>query len=137
MSGLHRGAIDGLFRLEDLMSFSKLNITHWFPNEALSETLLKELDCTHPFGEANPDPIFGIRKTQFLHRLVTFGERDIHFRFQIPGANGRLVNGVAWHKGNNLPPVHTPIDLACKLNWNRWNGQKYLQAELIDWRLAA
>ena len=121
--------------LKNEVPSATLEIADWISSDALSEAFLRELDCMHPYGEANPEPIFGIRNTQFLGRLIGFGSGGIHFRFQIPGTRGRLVNGVAWNKGKHLPPVNTPLDLACKLNWNQWNGRKYMQVELIDWRL--
>lgn len=120
--------------LQNEVPSSSLEIADWVSGDALCETLLKELDCMHPYGEANPEPILGIRRTQLRDRLVLFGNGNTHFRFQIPGARGRFIRGVAWNKGKKRPPVNTPLDLACKFNWNHWNGRKYMQAELIDWR---
>lgn len=111
-----------------------LSISRWLPTEILSKGLLAEIDRMRPFGQANPEPLFGLRRIQFFSPPISFGER--HFRFQISGAKDRLVSGVAWNKANRLPPAHTPIDLVVKINGNQWNGRKSMQLELIDWRLS-
>ena len=60
----------------------------------------------------------------------------MNYRFQIPLGNGNWLNAVAWRAADKLPPTGTPIDLAVKLGWNRWNKRKAPQATLIDWRLS-
>ena len=118
--------------LENSDSSRELELAYWIQPSEINETLLDELQCMHPFGQANPEPVFGIRKIFLRNRPKVFGQD--HFRFQIDNSSGQKIFGVAWKKADRIPRINEPIDLAVKLKWNRWNGRKYLQMELIDWR---
>ena len=87
----------------------------------------------HPFGEANPEPVFGVRGVKLsAPELFSGGE---NYRCWLPGGQGRVA-AVAWKKAANLPPANTPLDLAAKFYWNFWNGRQYPQLEILDWRKA-
>ena len=115
---------------------ASVEIAYWTQPATLDEPFLTELDRLRPFGASNPEPIFGIRATQIVGKIFPFGENGIHFRFRIAVAKRQLLDGIAWRKGNHLPPLGTPVDLAVKFNWNQWNGRKRPQVELVDWRLS-
>ncbi len=110
----------------------EITLACWIDPTEINESLLDELKCLHPFGQENPEPVFGIRNIFLRKRPDVFGQD--HFRFQLDIPNGKRVFGVAWKKADNIPQINKPIDLAAKLKWNHWNGRKYLQMELIDWR---
>lgn len=103
--------------------------------EEITDELLDQLDRLHPHGEANPEPVFALCGITLRDRPLFFGENN--FRFQLPVSPGRKLGVVAWRKAENPPPPDKPVDLAIRLGWNHYNGRKYPQAELMDWRPSA
>ncbi len=111
---------------------ARLEIAVWLTPEQINERLMDELEALHPFGQGNPEPVFGVRGVVLRHPVEVFKEH--HFRFHFEDGRGRRLHGVAWKMANRLPPQNTPIDLALELKWNHFNGRKLLQVGLIDWR---
>jgi single-stranded-DNA-specific exonuclease len=111
-----------------------LEIACWLDLEQVREQLLDELEVLHPFGQGNPEPVFGLRGVRFRQRPEVFKEQ--HFRFQLDDARGRRLYGVAWKQAQRIPPIGVPVDLAVEVAWNIHNDRKLLQMELLDWRLS-
>jgi len=111
-----------------------LAITAWVDLESVDEHLMGEMAMLHPFGQGNPEPVFGLRGVVFGKRPEVF--KDLHFRFQLSDTDGRRLYGVAWKMADRVPPAGRKVDLACELVWNHFNGRKLLQLELLDWRLS-
>ncbi len=116
---------------DDLIE-AELSIAAWLPLDQVREQLMDELEQLHPFGQANPEPVFGLHGIVLRQRPEVF--KQLHFRFQIEEPRGRRLFGVAWKLAHRLPPGGVPLDLAVKLTWNYFNDRKLLQLELIDWR---
>ncbi len=111
----------------------ELSISAWLRPEQINEKLMEELALMHPFGQANPEPKFGLRGIVLRQRPEVF--KTAHFRFALELGDGRRrLFGVAWKMAGRLPPVGEPIDLAVELTWNFFNDRRSLQLELIDWR---
>ncbi|MBW8780297.1 MAG: single-stranded-DNA-specific exonuclease RecJ [Verrucomicrobia bacterium] len=111
-----------------------LTISAWITPDQIREKLMDELESMQPFGQGNPEPIFGVRGIVLRHRPEVF--KQTHFRFSFDDSRGRRLFGVAWKMANRLPPVGVPLDFAVELAWNHFNDRKLLQLELIDWRLS-
>ena len=116
------------------ISEQRLEIAAWLSLGQVREELMDELDALHPFGQGNPEPVFGVREVVLRQTPEVFKEQ--HFRFWVENDSGRRLHGVAWKMANRLPPCQAPLDLAVQLHWNHFNGRKLLQIELVDWRLA-
>ena len=114
---------------------AKLTVSAWLQPDQISELLMDELEALHPYGQANPEPVFGLRGVVMRRRPEVFKQR--HFRFWIDDARGRALGGVAWKMAERIPPTGVPVDLAIKLNWNFFNDRKLLQLEMVDWRSAS
>lgn len=112
---------------------ARLDLAAWLTPEQITERLMEELDSLHPFGQGNPEPVFGVRGVVLRTAPEVFKEQ--HFRFQFEDGRGRRLHGVAWKLAHRTPPVGTPLDLAVELKWNHFNNRKLLQVGLIDWRL--
>jgi single-stranded-DNA-specific exonuclease len=112
----------------------RLNLAAWLTPEAIHEGLMDEIDALHPFGQGNPEPVFGVRGVVLRQRPEVFKEH--HFRFHFMDNGGRRLHGVAWKMAKRLPPVGVPLDFAAELKWNHFNDRKLLQLGLVDWRLA-
>jgi len=113
---------------------ARLDLAAWLTLEQIDERLMDELDALHPFGQGNPEPVFGVRSVVLRSPPEVF--KQLHFRFGLEDARGRRLNGVAWKLAHRLPPTGVPLDLAVELKWNHFNHRKLLQLGLIDWRLA-
>jgi single-stranded-DNA-specific exonuclease len=111
---------------------ARLDLAAWITPEQITDRLMDELESLHPFGQGNPEPVFGVRGVVLRGRPEVF--KDQHFRFQFEDGRGRRLHGVAWKLAHRLPPVGVPLDLAVELKWNHFNHRKLLQVGLIDWR---
>ena len=112
----------------------ELAISAWIKAEQIGPRLMDELDALHPFGQANAEPVFGLKGIQFPKTPDVF--KEAHFRFSFEDERRRRLFGVAWKMAHKVPPARTPVDIAVHLRWNHFNDRKLLQLELIDWRLA-
>lgn len=118
----------------DDLAAAPLELTAWIAPEQIGQRLMDELDSLHPFGQGNPEPVFGVRGVVLRMRPEVFKEQ--HFRFQFEDVHGRRLHGVAWKLAHRIPPLDVPLDFAVELKWNHFNRKKYLQLTLIDWRHA-
>ena len=114
---------------------SSLTVAGSLRADDVTDALLDQLELLHPHGEGNPEPVFAIKSVVLRDSPLFFGENN--FRFRIPASPGRQLGVVAWRKADNPPPAGKPVDLALRLGWNHYNGRKYPQAELVDWRPSA
>lgn len=113
----------------------KLDIAAWLSPADITAELFDQIEQLSPFGEGNPEPIFGLRDIVMPSGAIVFGGDN--YRFQILLPNFSRLGVVAWHKAEGVPEAGTHVDLAVRLSWNNYNGRKYQQAELVAWRLAA
>jgi single-stranded-DNA-specific exonuclease len=74
----------------------------------------------------------GLRQSGAERPPTVFGEGN--FRHQVSLGGGRRLSLVAWRMADRLPPVSRPVELAVRLQWNRWQGRRMPQAEVLDWR---
>jgi single-stranded-DNA-specific exonuclease len=113
---------------------ARLTIAAWLTAEQIRESLMDEIEALHPFGQGNPEPVFGVRGVVLKQVPEVFKEH--HFRFCFEDMRGRRLHGVAWKMAGRMLPLGVPIDLAVELKWNHFNDRKLLQLGLIDWRAA-
>lgn len=112
---------------------ASLSVSAWLEPAELNLALLEELARLHPFGQGNPEPVFGIRGVRLEEAPISFGQNN--FRFRFPVDSGRGIAGIAWGLGQP-PEVKQPIDLALRFAWNHFRGKRYPQVTLIDWKPA-
>ncbi len=112
-----------------------LDIVHWIKAAEVTDRLLDDLELLQPYGEGNPEPLFGVKGFVFDRAPTAFGEGN--FRYQSSPIGGRRLNFVAWRMASRTPEVGRAVDLVVKLQWNRWQGRKLPQAEILDWRCSA
>ena len=110
---------------------SILEIDAFIKQNELTENLLQEIEQLAPFGQANPEPILGLKKVRLFGKTRKVGSG--HFQFSIH--NGiEAVSGIAWRMAEDVPPEETEIDIAIRLQWNTWNQKKRLQMVLVAWK---
>ncbi|CAM2843480.1 single-stranded-DNA-specific exonuclease RecJ [Rariglobus hedericola] len=111
-----------------------LTLSAWLTPDQINEQLMDDLESLQPFGQGNPEPIFGVRGVVLRSRPDVF--KQAHFRFNFDDSRGRRLFGVAWKMATRLPPTGVPLDFAVELAWNHFNDRKLLQLELVDWRVS-
>ncbi|MFM9000261.1 MAG: single-stranded-DNA-specific exonuclease RecJ, partial [Opitutia bacterium] len=111
-----------------------IEIAHWLRLAEVTDQLFDDLELLQPFGEGNAEPVFGLRGVLFDRPATVFGEGN--FRHQMSLGAGRRLSFVAWRMADRLPPVNRAVELAVRLQWNRWQGRRMPQAEILDWRPA-
>ena len=112
----------------------ELELAQWIRIEDIDERLLDDLERLQPHGQDHPEPVFGLRRVSLNRPPEEFGNG--HLRFQLDDPFRRSIAGVAWKMSQRRPPVGDSLDLAVKASWNRWNGRRYPQVELVDWRIS-
>jgi single-stranded-DNA-specific exonuclease len=111
-----------------------LRITSIIEQSDLRPELLYELTKMAPFGQENPEPVLALKNIRLAQKPRTVGDGS-HFQFSVH--NGSTpISGIAWKMSNRMPPSDQNVDLAFRLKWNTWNGNRNLQMELQDWKLS-
>ena len=110
---------------------ASMEISAWLGTSQLNTELLEEIDCLHPFGRFNSEPIFGLRQVIIEEAPKPFGKGN--FRFCLPNGSPRGIAGIAWQM-QEAPPAGVPLDLALRFGWNFWRGACVPQITLLDWR---
>ncbi len=119
-------------QLENGLPEKSLELAHWLTVPELTTQLFDDLDTLSPYGQGNPEPVFGLEGASLKGAPNVFGQG--HLRFRLDKTNGMDLRGIAWKLADNLPPADTPINLAVRLGWNHWNGRRYPQVTLVDWK---
>lgn len=112
-----------------------LRVSAWLELEDLNPALLEELDRLHPFGQGNPEPVFGLRAVALEEAPHVFGEGNFRFRLPATTASYRGIAGIAWRM-EEPPKVGQCIDLAVRFAWNYFRDSRYPQVTLVDWKPA-
>jgi len=100
----------------------------------INEQITAELTTLAPFGAGNPRPIFRASRVEIVDGPRRLKDRHLKMAFK---QDGRVMRGIAWraseresfvteHKGG--------IDLAFSLEEDTWNGERYLQLNIADFR---
>ncbi|WP_269524503.1 single-stranded-DNA-specific exonuclease RecJ [Coraliomargarita parva] len=111
-----------------------LKLAAWLSPDQLGARLLGEMDRLHPFGQGNPEPVFGIREIVLDAPPQAFGQGNFRFRLNVPEAAS--VAGVAWRM-DDVPEAGEPIDMAVRFAWNYWRNNRYPQLTLVDWKYSS
>ncbi|MGJ8639434.1 MAG: single-stranded-DNA-specific exonuclease RecJ [Opitutaceae bacterium] len=110
-----------------------LSVSAWLELRDLNEGLLDELDKLHPFGQGNPEPVFGVRGVVLESAPQAFGQGNFRFRLPSAGAGLNGVSGIAWRM-DSCPEIGKPFDMTVRFSWNYWRNSRYPQVTLVDWK---
>lgn len=105
--------------------------------EEVTTQLLDELEMLQPYGEGNPEPVFSLRGVVLDRAVQRFGEGNANFRHTLMLSGGRRLGLLAWRMADKAPGPGVAVDFAVRLSWNRWQGRKHAQAEIIAWRASS
>ena len=101
---------------------------------SINEQVVSELSTLAPFGAGNPCPIFRTSRVEIVDGPRLLKERHLKMAFK---QDGRVLRGVAWRASERESFVaehRAAIDLAFSLENDTYNGERYLQLSIADFR---
>ena len=101
---------------------------------SISEQVVSEVFTLAPFGAGNPCPIFRTSRVEIIDGPRLLKDRHLKMAFK---QEGRILRGVAWRASERESFVaehRAAIDLAFSLENDDWNGERYLQLSVADFR---
>jgi single-stranded-DNA-specific exonuclease len=102
--------------------------------KAIDERVAAELTSLAPFGAGNPRPIFQTSGVEIVDGPRRLKERHLKMAFR---QDGRVMRGIAWRASEREEFVSghkTAIDLAFSLEQDTWEGERYLQLSVADFK---
>lgn len=100
----------------------------------ISAQVAAELTALAPFGAGNPTPVFRASGVEIVDGPRRVKERHLKMAFR---QDGRIMRGIAWRASERESFVaehRAAIDLAFSLEQDTWNGDKYLQLSIADFK---
>jgi single-stranded-DNA-specific exonuclease len=100
----------------------------------ISAQVASEIVSLAPFGTGNPCPIFRANRVEIIDGPRLVKERHLKFAFR---QEGRVFRGIAWRASEreSFAAEHrAAIDLAFSLEQDNWNGERYMQLSVADFR---
>jgi single-stranded-DNA-specific exonuclease len=102
--------------------------------KSIDEQIASELTSLAPFGAGNPRPIFRASGVEIVDGPRRVKERHLKMAFR---QDGRVMRGIAWRASEREEFVaghKTGIDLAFSLEQDTWEGERYLQLSIADFK---
>jgi single-stranded-DNA-specific exonuclease len=116
---------------------SELLISKTISLEEIDEHFLTDLEKLRPYGQDNPEPIFGLNRITLTQEAEIFGKDKRHIRFFIANGHNASFSCIYWNGIRRIPPTHQALDLAIKVSWWYWQCRRSIRIELIDWKPSA
>ncbi len=123
---------DGCLQPDDLRP--RLWIDGALTFRSISPQVASELFALAPFGAGNPNPVFRASGVEVIDGPRLLKERHLKMAFK---QDGRVLRGIAWRAADREAFVAAnrgAIDLAFSLEQDTWNGERYLQLSIADFR---
>ena len=101
---------------------------------SINEQVVAELAALAPFGAGNPCPIFRTSRVEVIDGPRRLKDRHLKMAFK---QDGRILRGIAWRASERESFVtehRSAIDLAFSLENDTYNGERYLQLSVADFR---
>jgi single-stranded-DNA-specific exonuclease len=102
--------------------------------KSIDEQVASELTSLAPFGAGNPRPIFRASGVEIVDGPRRLKDRHLKMAFR---QDGRVMRGIAWRASEREEFVaehRTAIDLAFSLEQDTWEGERYLQLSIADFK---
>ena len=94
--------------------------------------VVREVHRLGPFGIGNPEPMFLLRRLRISSVRVVGNN---HLKLMLRGPRGPALTAFGYGMGAFRElPLAGPVDLACSLEINTWNGTEGVQLRLKDLR---
>ena len=102
--------------------------------KSITEQVASEMTRLAPFGSGNPNPVFSTSRVEIVDGPRRVKDRHLKMAFR---QDGRILRGIAWRASEREAFVaehRGAIDLAFSLEQDTWNGERYLQLSVADFR---
>jgi single-stranded-DNA-specific exonuclease len=103
----------------------------------ITAQVAEELAAMAPFGAGNPSPLFTASRVEIVDGPRRVKERHLKMAFK---QDGKVMRGMAWRaveREDFVTGHREAIDLAFSLEQDTWNGEKYLQLSIADFKAPA
>jgi len=123
---------DGCLQPDDLRP--RLWIDGALALRSISAQVASELEALAPFGAGNPRPVFRTSGVEIVDGPRLVKDRHLKMAFK---QDGRVMRGIAWRASERESFVaahRSAIDLAFSVEQDTWNGERYLQLSVADFR---
>jgi single-stranded-DNA-specific exonuclease len=100
----------------------------------ISAQVASELSALAPFGAGNPTPLFKATNVEIIDGPRRIKDRHLKMAFK---QDGRVLRGIAWRaleRESFVAEHKAAIDLAFSLEQDTWNGEKFLQLSIADFK---
>ena len=107
------------------------------PFRGITAQVAEELVALAPFGAGNPSPLFTASRVEIVDGPRRVKERHLKMAFK---QDGKVMRGMAWRAAEREDFVtghREAIDLAFSLEQDTWNGERYLQLSVADFKAPA
>jgi single-stranded-DNA-specific exonuclease len=101
---------------------------------SITEQVASEMTRLAPFGAGNPCPVFRTSRVEIIDGPRRIKDRHLKMAFR---QDGRVFRGIAWRASEREAFVtehRAAIDLAFSLEQDVWNGERYLQLSVADFK---
>ena len=102
--------------------------------KSITEQVASEMTRLAPFGAGNPNPVFTTSRVEIVDGPRRVKDRHLKMAFR---QDGRILRGIAWRASEREAFVaehRASIDLAFSLEQDTWNGERYLQLSVADFK---
>jgi single-stranded-DNA-specific exonuclease len=100
----------------------------------ISGQVVSEIASLAPFGAGNPTPLFRTSRVEIIDGPRRLKDRHLKMAFR---QDGRVMRGIAWRAAERESFVaehRSAIDLAFSLEQDVYNGERYLQLSIADFK---
>ncbi|HEY6362506.1 MAG TPA: single-stranded-DNA-specific exonuclease RecJ [Vicinamibacterales bacterium] len=101
---------------------------------SISAQVASELFSLAPFGAGNPNPVFRTSRVEIVDGPRRIKDRHLKMAFR---QDGRIMRGIAWRASERegfVTEHRAAIDLAFSLEQDMWEGERYLQLSIADFK---
>jgi single-stranded-DNA-specific exonuclease len=101
---------------------------------SINDQVASELTTLAPFGAGNPRPVFHASRVEVVDGPRRVKDRHLKMAFR---QDGRVMRGIAWRaieRETFVTEHRSSIDLAFSLEQDTWNGDRYLQLSIADFK---
>jgi single-stranded-DNA-specific exonuclease len=123
---------DGCLQPDDLRP--RLWLDGGLQFRGISGQVASEMSALAPFGAGNPTPLFRATNVEIVDGPRRVKDRHLKMAFK---QDGRILRGIAWRaleRESFVAEHKAAIDLAFSLEQDMWNGEKYLQLSVADFK---
>lgn len=126
-------------KLKNKKAGSVLEIDLEITEEDINWDLAGWLKKMEPFGVGNPEPVFLAKNMEILEsRIVGNGSKHFKLSLKGSGSSPKIFDSIGFGLVEKFPDLKNgdKIDIVFNLKEDNWNGNKKMQLNLIDLKIA-